>query len=230
MTTPIKIISKSEYLKNNEQPNQEEIWDSISELWVNYKKEPFFKVKEFLEGKKGLVIDFGCGCGRNMIKNNSLKYYGVDFSSEQLKAAEKITKEKGVNAKFSKSEADKLDKNIFKDEMFDYGLFIATLHCLETKKQRENSLKEFYRVLKKDAEALISVWNSKDERFKGLKGDIYMSWKKDGKEHMRYYYLYSKDELIDLLKKTGFKILEIYEKEENNDRFSKKNLIIKVKK
>lgn len=224
----IKIISKQEYLKNHKKPNQEKVWGNISDLWAHYKNEPFFAVKDFLKDKKGLIIDLGCGSGRNMIPSKNLKYYSVDFSEEQIKSAEKITKERKINAEFFKSKADKLDKNIFKNEMFDYGLFIATLHCLESEEERENALKEFYRVLKNNAEALISVCNSEDERFHGLKGDIYMSWKKDGKNYFRYYYLYSRDELLDLLKKTGFEILEIYPAGE--DRFSKKNWIVRVKK
>jgi ubiquinone/menaquinone biosynthesis C-methylase UbiE len=242
MTNPIKIISKTEYDKINGKPNQEEIWDSISDLWSEYKKKPFFTVEDFLKNKKGKVIDLGCGCGRNMIATENLEYFGVDFSKEQLKSAEKITSEKKINAKFFKSCACKLDKTIFRDEMFDYGLFIATLHCIEGEKERENALKEFYRVLKKGAEGLISIWNSTDPRFSPVNyhGDIYMSWKINGKEQMRYYYLYSKEELIELLKKVGFDISEINTNIDTKDsmritnslkdRFSKKNWILRVKK
>ncbi len=230
MTNPIEIISKEEYLKENKKPIQEEVWDNISDLWSEFKKEPFYKVKKFLSGKKGKVIDLGCGSGRNMVASLDLEYYGVDFSEEQIKSARKIAKDKKINAKFFKLSTEDLDKNIFRDNMFDYGLFIAAIHCIEGKRERENALKEFYRVFKKGAEGLISVWNSEDERFNGLKGDIYMSWRKDGIEYMRHYYLYSKNEFIDLLKSVGFKILEFYEKKEDNDRFSKKNWIVRVRK
>ncbi|MFA5259508.1 MAG: class I SAM-dependent methyltransferase [Candidatus Pacearchaeota archaeon] len=242
MTEHINIISAAEYLRKNKKPNQEEVWDEISDLWNEYKKKPFFTVEDFLKGKKGKIIDLGCGSGRNMVFSSDIRYYGVDISSNQLKAAEKLIKEKGINARFFKSSADKLDNSIFKDELFDYGLFIATLHCIESKEERENALKEFYRVLKKGAEGLISVWNSSDSRFEQVNynGDIYMSWKKDGKEHFRYYYLYSEKELTDLIKSVGFKIVEIKTnldtKDSMNianslkDRFSKKNLIIRIKK
>lgn len=229
MTIPIKIISKEEYLKSNSKPNQEEVWDSIAILWKEYRSSQIPIVAEFLKNKKGRIIDLGCGSGRNMVKNDDVEYYGIDFSEKQLKQAEKYIKEKKINAKFFKSKADKLNKEDFSDEMFDYGLFIATLHCIEGKKKRENSLKEFYIVLKPGAEALISVWNSEDKRFNGLNGNIYMSWKKDNILYMRYYYLYNKQEFLDLLKNTGFKILEIYNAREH-DRFSRKNLIIRVKK
>jgi ubiquinone/menaquinone biosynthesis C-methylase UbiE len=227
MTIPIKIISKKEYLKENKIPNQEQVWENISNPWKEYRSTQLPIIIEFLKDKKGKIIDLGCGSGRNMIPNNNIEYYGVDFSSGQLKHAKELVKKGIINAKFFQSNAD--DLKMFDNEMFDYGLFIATLHCLESKEERLNSLKEFYRVLKKGSESLISVWDSEDKRFNNKKADIYMSWKKDGIPYMRYYYLYDKEELINLLKFIGFEILEIYEPREK-DRFSKKNLIIKIRK
>lgn len=243
MTNNIKIISVAEFLKknNNKKQNQEEVWNNISDLWNEYRKEPFDAVKNFLEkassdskksenskiAKENIrIIDLGCGGGRNMIALKDIEYYGVDFSANQIKAAEKLVKEKKINAKLFKINAFELDKKVFENEMFDYGLCIAVLHCIDNEKKRLDTLKEFYRVLKKGSEGLISVWNSSDKRFNGMLGDIYMSWKKDGTEYYRYYYLFSKEEFLDLLKSVGFKVIEI----NNNvsDRFSKKNLIVRV--
>jgi len=229
MTNPIKIVSKKEYSKENKEPNQEEVWDSIASPWKEYRTKEIPVVAEFLKDKEGKVIDLGCGSGRNMIKNDDIEYYGVDFSGEQLKQAWDYIQKEGINAKLFKSKADELNKEDFPDDFFNYGLFIATLHCIESKKKRENAVRGFYRVLKKGSEAIISVWNSEDERFLGLKGDTYMSWKENNISYMRYYYLYDKNELVDLFKKIGFKILEIYDTREH-DRFSKKNWIIRVKK
>lgn len=229
MTIPIKIISKEEYLKNNPKPNQEEVWNKIAVPWKKYVHKKIPVVLDFLKDKKGLVIDLGCGSGRNMIKNDNIEYYGVDFSKEQLNGAERLTDFEGVNVKLFKSRVDKLDSDIFKNEMFDYGLFMATIHCLESEEKRLNALKEFYRFLKKGAEGLISVWNSDDKRFNGLKGDIYMSWREENVPYMRSYYLYEKQEFLDLVESVGFEVLEFYEGE-TNDRFSRKNWIIRVKK
>jgi ubiquinone/menaquinone biosynthesis C-methylase UbiE len=226
MTESIKIINTKDLKKK---PNQEEIWDSIANPWKSYRVQPIPIVVEFLENKKGRVIDFGCGNSRNMIKNKNIEYYGIDFSKVQLEHAEERIKDEKIKAQLFKSEIDKIDKSVFKDNMFDYGLFIAALHCLETEEKRINALKEFYRILKNNAEALISVWDETDNRFNNKDNDIYMSWKEDGVPYMRYYHLYDKDKLIRLLKKIGFKILEIYNSRER-DRFSKKNLIIKIKK
>ena len=228
MEDSIKIIKKSEL---KEKPNQEDIWNSIAKPWKTYVVKKVLIVEEFLQGKKGKIVDLGCGTGRNMLPNKQVEYYAVDFSQEQLKHAEKYIKKNKIKAKLFKSNTSKLSKKDFKNNMFDYGLFIATLHCLETPKQRLDALKEFYRVLKKGAEGLISIWNSQDKRFNhvGNKGDIYMSWKDGGISYMRYYYLYSKEKFLKLLESVGFKVLYFYEPREH-DRFSKKNWVVKVEK
>lgn len=233
MTENIKIIPASDFLKNHKKPNQEKVWDNIAK---SVEKRDFFKIREinavheFLKDKKSLVIDLGCGAGWNMIPNKDIVYYGVDSSKESIRLTRKRAEIKGIKSKLFKGDALKLNKKVFKDNMFDYGLFIAVLHCIEGSKKRLNALKEFYRVLKKGGEGLITVWNSSDARFNSVKnkGDIYMSWKDKDKNFMRYYYLYDKDELINLIKGVGFKILKINEKE--TDRFSKKNWIVKVRK
>lgn len=232
--TEFKIISKKEYLRNNKRPDQEEVWDNISFSWKEFRQGKIPVVVEFLKDKKGKVIDLGCGTGRNMIASKDLEYYGFDTSSCQLGKAISYADDNKINAQFFKMSAHKLSKKDFKKDMFDCGLFIATLHCLENSDKRLRALNELYRVLKPGAEALISVWNSEDKRFDKVRQekDIYMSWKYGGKTYMRYYYLYSEEELLDLLKKIGFKILEVWNKdaEHYTDRFSKKNLIVRVKK
>src|SRR3989344_2733280 len=92
---------------------------------------------------------------------------------------------------------------------------------IETKEKRKKAINEFFRVLTPNAEALISIWNSEDKRFKSVNyhGDVYMSWKENNILYMRYYYLFHNQEFLDLVKDTGFKILRFYEPREK-DRFS----------
>ena len=213
---------------NSKQPNQEKIWDSISKPWKNYVIKEIPIVVDFLKNKKGKIIDFGCGTGRNMLSKD-LEYYCVDFSKGQLIHCKRNAKQRKIKAEFFKQDISKLDKKIFKNKMFDYGLFISTLHCIEDNKKRLSSLKEFYRILKPKSLALISVWNSKDKRFKNKSKNIYLPWMENQKPFLRYYHLYEKKELINILKKIGFKIEKIYKSREH-DRFSKKNLIILVRK
>lgn len=223
MSIQIKIIGKRDL---NEIPDQEDVWNNLK-----FSQEPSIIIEEFLRQKKGKIVDLGCGNGRNIIPNKNIEYYGVDFSSCQLGNATIYAKDNKINAKFFKLKADKLSKKDFKDKMFDSGLFIGALHCLDNEEKRLNALKEFYRVLRPGAKALISVWNSEDKRFDKVRKDkdIYMSWRYNGIPYMRYYYLYGKQELIELLKSIGFKIIHFYKPREH-DRFSKKNWIVRVKK
>ncbi len=227
MTTSIKIIKADEI---SEKPIQEQVWDSIAKPWKTYVVKKIPIVEEFLKGKKGRVVDLGCGNGRNMIANLDIEYYGVDFSKGQIRNARLYIKENKIKGKLFKSKLDKLPSE-FKDNMFEHGLFIGALHCLETEKERENALKEFYRILKPGAESLISIWNSSDARFNsvGNSGGIYMSWLENRKPCMRFYYLFRKKEFLDLLKKAGFDVLEFYSPREH-DRFSKKNWVVRVRK
>ena len=166
-----------------------------------------------------------------MIPNKNIKYTGIDFSLKQLEKAKEYLKDNQMKAKLIKSEASNLKE--IKDNTFDYGLFIAALHCIETPEKRKKSLEELYRVLKPKAKALITVWDSEDKRFSHIKnkGDIYMAWREDNIPHMRYYYLYKKQELKELIKSSRFKIISFHQrKEEDKVRFNKKNWIIEVEK
>lgn len=219
---PIKIIQASKLTKK---PSQKQIWDNIANIEKTPKTPPI--IQRFLKNKKGKVIDLGCGDGRNMIPNKNLTYYGIDFAGQQLLQAEKHLKENKIKAILFKSDINKLPP-IFKNKMFDAGLMIGSLHCLTSKKQRKQALKELYRILKPNAEALISIWNSGDSRFDKIKDknkkDIYMSYG----TYFRYYYLFEKQEFLDLVESVNFKIIKFYKPKK--DRFSKKNWIIKVSK
>jgi ubiquinone/menaquinone biosynthesis C-methylase UbiE len=234
MTIPIKIISKEDYLKTTKKPNQEKVWDNIANPWKTYVVKIIPAVENFLKNKKGKIIDLGCGTGRNMIPNKDIEYTAVDFSEGQLFHLKKHIKTNKLNAKILKAEVNNLSK--LKDNTFDYGIFIAALHCIETKEKRRQSLEELHRVLKPKGKAIITIWDSNDQRFKHIKnkGDIYMAWNHDNSAHMRYYYLYKKPELKKLIESIGFKIIKfsVYNEEAKNniDRFNKKNWIIEIQK
>ncbi len=184
---------------------QEKVWDNIAEEWHEFKKKQYPDFKEFIKNKKGKLLDLGCGSGRNFVKNPNLQIYGVDFSKEMLKLAKQNAKKKGVDVILKKSSVNKLS---FKDNFFDFAIYISALHCLETKEKRENSLKELLRVLKPKSQTMISVWNRNSVWFKNPKKENYVRWRNKG---IRYYYIYDKQELEDLLKKVGFKIIKSFE-------------------
>ena len=128
--------------------------------------------------QKGNILDLGSGSGRHLLKfkeeielktkskKPKRKYYLQDFSDEMIKLAEKKAKQKKISAEFTVSPMTKIP---YKDNFFDAAISISAIHCTP-KKDHKKIIKEFYRVLKPKAKALIGVWNVKSKRFKRAKG------------------------------------------------------------
>lgn len=199
--------------------NQEKVWDEIAEQWSEYRQIPKPGVIEFLQGKKGKILDLGCGSGRHFIKLKGI-IYGVDFSEKMLKYAKQKAEKLSIEVRLEKATLDKLP---FKDDFFDAAIFTATLQCIETEKKRKKSLQELKRVLKPEAEALITVWSKGHKRVKNKGKETTIPWTVNEKKYYRFYHIYDKEELEQLLKEVGFKILKIW-------IWENKNIFVIVKK
>ena len=208
--------------------DQEQVWNKISARWNKFRQKPVPEVEEFLKDKKGKILDLGCGSGRNMTANPDVSYYGVDFSEEMLKFAEKNARDKKIRAVFLKEEIGK-EKLPLKNNFFDAVTCISTIHLIESAEKRKKALEEIYRVVKRGAEAMISVWNkNSDPKLKDIAGkEACINWKQQEINYPRYYYFYDKEELENLLKETGFKILD---KNPLKSEHSRKNLVVFLKK
>lgn len=208
--------------------SQQEVWDKIGAPWQKFRKKSPEEVSEFLKNKKGKILDLGCGSGRNILKIKGARYYCIDFSAEMLKFAEKHAEKEKILADFFRLDFGK--ENLpFKDNFFDSAIFISTLHCIESSEDRKKSLEELYRVMKKGSSIMITVWGkgsySKTKKIEGKEGIV--TWKKDNVEYPRYYYLYDQEELENLLKEVGFKIIV---PTDAVGKHSKRNIIVYVKK
>ena len=204
---------------------QEKVWDSIARKWQEFRVKSIKEAIDFIKNSKGRTLDLGCGSGRNFTKTKGT-IYAVDFSKKMLNYAKEYAEKKGFKVITKKAKAEKLP---FKNNFFDRAIFIATLHCIKGKKKREKALKELYRVLKPGAKAMITVWDKNQSRFKKEKKEIMLPWRINRKRYMRYYYLYDKDEIIDEVKKIGFKVVKISDKN-TNGYYSKRNIILVVRK
>lgn len=183
--------------------SQQKIWNSIAKEWDEYKKIPSKLSKDFLKKCSGKVLDLGSGSGRHLTKIKNGKMYLVDFSKEMLNLAKK----KNIDAEFTQSELSKLP---FKDNFFNYAISISAIHCLKPKDHKK-TIEELYRVLKPKAKALIGVWNFMSKRFNQKRGkEKLVGWLDKGK---RSYYLFDEEEIHDLFKDTGFKILSTHNSE-----------------
>jgi cyclopropane fatty-acyl-phospholipid synthase-like methyltransferase len=162
-----------------------ENWNKISKKYGGYRRDPLPAVRAFLDNVDSELLDIGCGncITTSRVLKNGFKIRGIDFSKEVLKHTLP-----GV----TKIEADATDIPLKKK--FKYIAALGLMHHLPTEKDRLAFLKEVKRLLAKDGQAIITVWYSMK------KGDRIKKWG----EIERYYYMFSKKELRDLLEKAGF--------------------------
>ena len=144
--------------------------------------------------KNALVLDIGCGNGRNMIYK-SVKIFGLDISINQL--SQKKLKDNLVCANMTNLP--------YKNNVFDHIICIATFHHLPTEESRLGALKEIKRVLKWEGRILLSVWSihqpKKTKRIFSDYGDNLVPWKGRKETIMRYYYIFKLQEIQNLLNK-----------------------------
>jgi ubiquinone/menaquinone biosynthesis C-methylase UbiE len=190
--------------------DQEKVWDAIASSWDARRNRVFPEVIEFLRDTNGNYLDLGCGTGRNFLKLSGAKCYGVDFSDGQLKLAREAAEKKGVPVDLRKSDATKLP---FEDNFFDKVLFHSVIHCVDSGEDRKKALEEIYRVLRVGGVAMITAWGRKSPRLKNKEKETVVPWTNNEKEYLRSTYIYDFDELEDLLKGIGFKIISGEERE-----------------
>lgn len=180
---------------------QEQVWDDIAPEWHEYKKIPAYSVITFLKDQEGKILDLGAGSGRNMhsIKNGQM--YLTDFSQKMLDLAEERAKKEGIKIETKKSVMWEIP---YEDNFFDGAICISALHCVEGAENRKKTLEELHRVLKSEGQALIGVWNIKSKRFRNKRPERMIGWQDKGE---RYYYLHTEEEIHNLCKEIGFKVV-----------------------
>ncbi|MFC1630003.1 class I SAM-dependent methyltransferase [Patescibacteria group bacterium] len=174
--------------------------------------------KYITSGEK--VLDLGCGNGRLSEIYKGTEYVGVDNSEKLIQ----IAKQKYPDNEFLVADAFQLP---FPDNYFDKVFSIAVLHHIPSKELRLQFLKEVKRILKPKGLLIFTVWNLWNKRsawklflkFTLLKllrkskldyKDIFYPWKDQNGKIMisRYFHLFNKEELGNLLQNSGFKIRE----------------------
>lgn len=205
----------AEYLLEKTKEDYNRIAEEFSRTRSRVWEEIRFLFDDWLvEGDK--VLDLGCGNGRffEVLKDKNVDYIGIDSSEKLIKIARK----RYPQAKFQVADAlNLLPPNNYFNKVFS----IAVLHHIPSEEFRLKFLKEAKRALKQDGLLILTVWKFRTKKelpliFKytilRLIGkskldfrDIFEPW---GKKIKRYYHCFSKKELINLVKKAGFKVLE----------------------
>jgi len=183
--------------------NQEKVWDEIAPEWHEFKQMGGESTGKFLAKCKGNVLDLGSGSGRHLVKLKKGKMWLVDFSEKMLRLAKKKAEESEIDAEFVKADLTELPLG---DNFFDYAICISALHCIRGEENRLKAVEELYRVMKKGGTARIGVWNFQSKRFNQKQGkEKLIKWTNKGE---RYYYLFDEQEVQNLFKKVGFKLVE----------------------
>jgi len=182
--------------------DQREVWNTLAPEWRRLRSRPNEDAVEFLSDKNGIILDVGCGTGRNLVKDK--KYVAFDFAEKQTEFAKKKATKEGIEAFFSVASAADIP---FKDNSFDAVLVSNTLH---TMRDREKCLKEIARVMKPNALAFISVWNKRQPRFFLKPKESMIPWKVGNASVMRYYYFFTRNELRKTIERSGLRVVKIY--------------------
>lgn len=109
------------------------------------------------------ILDLGCGAGRttiNLFKYGFQNIIGLDISDKFIEFAKKYCKKNALNISFVNADASNLS---FNDSEFDAVIFSYNgLMCIPGKKNRDNVLKEVYRVLKPNGIFIFTAHNRDD--------------------------------------------------------------------
>jgi len=146
------------------------------------------------------ILDIGCGNGKYMTYRNDLIFKGIDLSNELVKIC--------CYKKLDVIQGDMCNLP-YDNDLFDGLLVVASYHHLNNDIDRQKSLNEMYRVLKKNGLCLIVVWALEQEENKNKnlnnlqKNDNYIKWTcvQTGEVLYRYYNIYSKYDLYNEIKK-----------------------------
>jgi ubiquinone/menaquinone biosynthesis C-methylase UbiE len=182
---------------NTEEKLKEAIktYNKVAAIYAKYTEDKLmqFQLSRFesmLNGKR--VLDAGCGPGRDVeyFMEDGLQAIGVDLSLGQIKEAKKRV----PKGEFKKSDFRKMS---FKDGSFD-GVWSVTSLIHLPKTEVEKSLKEFNRVLDKKGIVYISVKQGEGSEI--VKKEKYNN-------EPRTIYFYGQQEMEELVRDAGFKIL-----------------------
>ncbi len=180
------------------------------------------------------ILDLACGVGRHTLELARRGYdvTGLDLSKKYMKEASDRAEKEGLEVEFIQRDM----RDFVREDHYDAVInFWSSFGYFEDEEENFQVLKNVHRSLKEDGrffvdvmgrEILHSIFTEKDsshlddgffveERTLKHDGDFLESnWilAKDGdvKEHKFKYWLYSKEDIDDMLRRAGFADVSIY--------------------
>jgi ubiquinone/menaquinone biosynthesis C-methylase UbiE len=153
-----------------------------------------------LGGKK--ILDIGCGPGRDSkyFSEQGLDVTGIDLTSNFVSMASK----NAPKAKFVQMDMRKLN---FSESSFD-GIWVCASLLHIPKKDVKNTLLGFKKVLKSNGLVYLSVKAGKGEKI--IEKEEYQGL-------IKFFAFYSENELEELIKSCGLKVIKITSDEKRNN-------------
>lgn len=165
-------------------------------------------VRDFLDNipSGSIVLDNGCGNGKYLQYRPDVMFIGNDMCMGLLEVAK-------IKADVTRSNGLSLP---YRNNVFDSLICIAVFHHLSQKERREQFIQEMIRVVRPGGKILITVWAT-GQSHKRVQhwnvqpnGDALIPWKdKTGKIiSLRYYHLFTQEELLRYFQIQGILVLK----------------------
>ncbi|GFS55196.1 alkylated DNA repair protein alkB homolog 8 [Trichonephila clavipes] len=137
-----------------------QVYEEIADHFSNTRYKPWPKVAAFLKNipPGSVILDVGCGNGKNMTLSSGCFEIGCDASLNLVQLCSKR------NVQVLTADCLRLP---FRNESIDAIICIAVIHHMSTKERRKKAVEEILRVLHPGGQALIYVWSFEQESSDG---------------------------------------------------------------
>jgi SAM-dependent methyltransferase len=188
-----------------------EVFDEIADSWYRLRHWSRFATElnaVACRWQEGRLLNVGCAHGPDFLPfKHGFELWGVDFSMQMVKLARRYASKFNFEVNLTVADALSLP---YQGCTFDWAIAVATYHHIRGTRQQQRAFQELRRVLKPEAEALITVWNRWQPGFWFKGREFPVAWKLKDKTLYRYYYLFTYHELGKLLTEAGFDILRMF--------------------
>lgn len=204
------------------------VFNEIAESYVHLRRKPWKEViceltSRVLPSEDKLIFDIGAGSGRHSIPLAKLGFnvISIDVSFNMLKQLMSWSVKEKVKERIHVVVCD-MHRIPIRDEVGEGIIAVASLHHVPFRKSRVKVIKEMRRVIKRGSPIVITVWSLFQPKlfiralyYKLIKrmnefGDVLVPWRSKGVAFKRYYHLFTKRELMSIVKEGGLNIIKCF--------------------
>ena len=184
-----------------ERTHVHEVYSQIAAHFSATRYKAWPKVAEFVQGlpAHSVMVDVGSGNGKNLALAPRIVSIGCDFSRELLA----LGRARGHES----LRCDGL-QTAFRSGVADAVISIAVIHHFSTLDRRRAAVAELLRLLRPGGQALIYVWAMEQSKDRGgtdvlIDWEVHQNFDENKSVLKRYYHLFKKGELEELVALTG---------------------------